>query len=262
MNGQTFWNRFADKYDFIIRKDAAAYRAMYRQMADDLRPDMEVLELATGTGLIALNVAERVRSIEATDFSPAMIAEAKKKPAPGNVTFSVQDAMALTYAPGRFDAVIISNALHILPDPVLALENIRRVLKEDGLLIAPTYARTGGAVEWVQSALMGLAGFRTYTKWTPETYCAFLADNGFAVLRREVIPASFPLVYTVAKPHPSSPNSAPTSSPSNTRPVRFPALRSRLFIFSSTDFLSRASKGMSRSLKNRSGSASKRAPTP
>lgn len=39
-----------------------------------------------------------------------------------------------------FDAVIISNALHIMPDPGLVLKNIRRVFKPNGLLIAPTFS--------------------------------------------------------------------------------------------------------------------------
>lgn len=39
--------------------------------------------------------------------------------------------------------VIVSNALHILPKPEKALTEIRRVLKEDGVLIAPTFTHAG-----------------------------------------------------------------------------------------------------------------------
>jgi ubiquinone/menaquinone biosynthesis C-methylase UbiE len=200
-DNKSFWNRFAGLYDFIIKKDANAYQEMYRLMAEDLRPNMEVLELATGPGVIALNIAEYVRSVEATDFSPAMIAAAKKKTAPKNVTFSVQDATALTYEPGRFDAVIVSNALHIMPNPELALTNIRRILKPDGILIAPIFTRTNSIKERLRTTLMGAAGFRTYTKWTPDSYCAFLEQNGFHCIRRKTIPASFPLVYVAAGPN-------------------------------------------------------------
>ncbi|MCR5024844.1 MAG: class I SAM-dependent methyltransferase [Lachnospiraceae bacterium] len=38
-----------------------------------------------------------------------------------------------------FDAVIISNALHIIPDPEKALSEINRVPKKDGILIAPNF---------------------------------------------------------------------------------------------------------------------------
>jgi ubiquinone/menaquinone biosynthesis C-methylase UbiE len=200
-DNKSFWNRFAGLYDKIIRKDADAYRRMYRLMSEDLRPDMEVLELATGTGVIALNIAGYVRTIEATDFSPEMIANAKKKPTPGNVTFSIQNAVELDYEPECFDAVIISNALHIMPNPELALSHIRRVLKPDGILLAPTFARTNSIKERLRTTLMGAAGFHTYSKWTPDTYPAFLERNGFHCIRCETISASFPLVYVVASPN-------------------------------------------------------------
>ena len=136
-----FWNRYAKLYDFeISRFSGKAYKEMYRLMAASLSVDMDLLEVATGTGLIAVNVASCVRRVEATDFSPKMIEKAKKKNAPGNVNFSVEDATALSFGDNVFDAVIISNALHIMPDPVKAISNIWRVLKPNGLLIAPTYS--------------------------------------------------------------------------------------------------------------------------
>lgn len=69
-----------------------------------------------------------------------MIETAKKKIAPSNVKFSIEDAAALSFANASFDAVIISNALHIMPDPEAALVSIRRVLQSGGLLIAPIFA--------------------------------------------------------------------------------------------------------------------------
>jgi ubiquinone/menaquinone biosynthesis C-methylase UbiE len=48
-----FWGRYARVYDFEINRfNKAAYQRMYQMMAAALTPDMEVLELATGTGLI------------------------------------------------------------------------------------------------------------------------------------------------------------------------------------------------------------------
>ncbi|MPM84649.1 Ubiquinone/menaquinone biosynthesis C-methyltransferase UbiE [bioreactor metagenome] len=78
---------------------------MYRLISEALTKDMKVLEIATGTGLIAVNVANSVESIIATDFSPKMIETAKKKGAPDNVHFSVEDATALSFPDHIFDAV-------------------------------------------------------------------------------------------------------------------------------------------------------------
>ena len=41
--------------------------------------------------------------------------------------------------------VIVSNALHIVPQPEKALAEIRRVLKDDGVLIAPTFTHAGNS---------------------------------------------------------------------------------------------------------------------
>jgi ubiquinone/menaquinone biosynthesis C-methylase UbiE len=173
---------------------------MYNLMSEVLRADMRVLEVATGTGLIALGIAKFVRQVEATDFSPKMIETAKKKIAPPNVKFSIEDATALSFADDSFDAVIISNALHIMPDPEAALVSIRRVLKPGGLLIAPTFSH--GHLKnstWnLNAKILKLIGFETYSKWTPEEYARFIEKNGFSVGRRKVLRAAFPLVYLEA----------------------------------------------------------------
>ena len=60
-----------------------------------------------------------------------MIAEAKRDNHSAKLHFSVQDMFRLPYADKSFDVVIVSNALHIVPQPEKALQEIKRVLKED-----------------------------------------------------------------------------------------------------------------------------------
>ena len=50
-----------------------------------------------------------------------------------------RDTCKLRYADDSFDVVIIANALHIIPEPERALAEMRRVLKKDGILIAPNF---------------------------------------------------------------------------------------------------------------------------
>ena len=200
-DNKRFWNRYARLYDVEINLfSKSAYQQMYTMMLDALTPDMEVVEVATGTGLIACHIAGGVRHVTATDFSENMIRTAKEKHAPANVSFCVEDAIALSFADNSFDAAIISNALHIMPDPTQALSEIRRVLKPSGLLIAPTFSqphteKSGG----FNISIMRLAGFRIYSQWTPEEYVAFISSNGFHVTRSQVLKAAFPLVYLEAR---------------------------------------------------------------
>ena len=132
---KNFWDRNARIYNRFMRKDHAAYEKMYALIRPVVKAKT-VLELATGTGLIAKHIVNAAAHIEATDASAEMIAEAKRDNRSAKLHFSVQDMFCLPYADGSFDAVIVSNALHIVPQPEKALREIGRVLKDDGVLIA------------------------------------------------------------------------------------------------------------------------------
>lgn len=203
-DNKNFWNRYAKIYDIEIHRfNSSAYSEMYRLMSAVLTKEMRVLEIATGTGLIAINIAESVQSVEATDFSPKMIEAAMKKNIPDNVHFSVEDASALSFAAQTFDAVIISNALHIMPDPELVLKNIKRVLKPNGILIAPTFSHghLNNSTWNLNAFVLKIIGFETYSKWKPEEYVSFISENGFSIKKWKVLRAAFPLVYLEAKLH-------------------------------------------------------------
>lgn len=161
---------------------------------------MNVLELACGTGQLSYPLSGRVRLWEATDFSDAMIVEAKKRNTSRRLHFSVQDATALPYAPESFDAVVISNALHIMPHPEKALSEIWRVLKPGGLLFAPTFVHGEGSGLRLRVKLMELAGFHTYHKWNAEEFAAFISGHGFEVIHQETLGGSVaPLSYLAAR---------------------------------------------------------------
>jgi len=192
---KTFWDRNAGRYDRFMRKDRAAYDEMYELIRPIVR-HKTVLELATGTGLIAKHVVNAAAHIEATDASAEMIAEAKRDNRSAKLHFSVQDMFRLPYVEESFDVVIVSNALHIVPQPEKALAEIRRVLKDDGVLIAPTFTHAGNSFSGkVRAFFMKLVGFPLHSRWTSEEYLRFLRQNGWAVRKSAVLKASFPLTY-------------------------------------------------------------------
>ena len=190
-----FWDKNAGRYDRFMRKDRAAYDEMYELIRPEVKAKT-VLELATGTGLIAKNIVNAAAHIEATDASPEMIAEAKRDNRSAKLHFSVQDMFRLPYVVESFDVVIVSNALHIVPQPEKALAEIRRVLKDGGVLIAPTFTHAGNSFSgMVKAFFMKLAGFPLHSRWTNEEYLRFLRQNGWAVRKSAVLKASFPLTY-------------------------------------------------------------------
>ena len=192
---ENFWDRNAARYDRFMRKDRAAYDEMYELIRPIVR-HKTVLELATGTGLIAKHIVNAAAHIEATDASAEMIAEAKRDNRSAKLYFSVQDMFCLPYAEESFDVVIVSNALHIVPQPEKTLAEIRRVLKDDGVLIAPTFTHAENSIfGMIRAFFMRLAGFPLRSKWTSAEYLRFLRQNGWAVRKSAILKASFPLTY-------------------------------------------------------------------
>ena len=192
---KNFWDKNAGRYDRFMRKDRTAYEEMYELIRPVVKAKT-VLELATGTGLIAKHIVNAAAHIEATDASAEMIAEAKRDNRSAKLHFSVQDMFCLPYVEESFDVVIVSNALHIVPQPEKALQEIKRVMKDDGVFIAPTFTHAGNSFSGkVRAFFMQLAGFPLHSRWTSEEYLRFLRQNGWAVRKSAVLKASFPLPY-------------------------------------------------------------------
>ena len=192
---KNFWDRNAGLYDRFMRKDREVYEKMYELIRPVVK-DKTVLELAAGTGLIARHIVNAAAHIEATDASLEMIIEARRGNCSAKLHFSVQDMFSLPYAGNSFDVVIVSNALHIVPQPEKSLREIKRVLKDDGVLIAPTFTHAENSLRGrIKAYFMRLAGFPLHSRWTSEEYLSFLRQNGWRVRKSAVLKASFPLTY-------------------------------------------------------------------
>ena len=182
-----------------MRADIRIYQFMYDRIPQMVR-DKEVLEIATGPGLLAKHVAPSAKRMTATDYSEGMIAEARKGDCPPNLTFEVADGTALPYEADSFDAVIISNALHIIPEPEKALNEIDRVLKKDGILIAPNFVNhKGGLGSRIWSGILKIAGIRFEHQWSGQEYLDWLDRHGWQVTFSREMAARISMMYTECK---------------------------------------------------------------
>lgn len=196
------WDRYAPIYERAMRADRAAYAAMYERIPAVIR-NQTVLEIASGPGVLAKHVAHAAKRMIGTDYSEGMIQVARRGDCPEQLTFEVADATCLPYADDAFDVVIIANALHVMPDPEAALSEITRVLRPDGILIAPNFVghRTGVASR-IWSGLLKLAGIRFEHQWTADAYVRFLSDHGWTAVYDQLLSARIGLLYVecVRKP--------------------------------------------------------------
>lgn len=201
-DNKKFWSKVAWIYEKFTRGGKAANRAyceMENSICNCLMADMKVIELAAGPGIMSAKIASACESLEITDFSPEMLEKARKRNIVGNVTFAVADATNLLYQDQSFDAVIIANALHIMPCPKKVLKEIQRVLKSDGLLIAPTFTRENKKSKLIEF-IMEAVGFKTYSRWTHSSYVQFMREQGFIIVEKKIILGhNFPISFIVCK---------------------------------------------------------------
>ncbi len=190
------WDLYAPIYEKAMRSDRKVYEYMYDRIPQVI-VGKEVLEIATGPGLLAKHVAHAAKSMIATDYSDGMIAEAKKGEYPANLTFETADAVALPYADNSFGAVVIANALHIMTKPEKALSEIDRVLKPGGILIAPNFVEHKSTfISRVWSGILKIAGISFDHQWTAEEYKRFLEKNGWKITHSKEMQARIAIIYT------------------------------------------------------------------
>lgn len=189
------WDLYAPIYKKAMRSDYKAYKLMYERIPRVIR-GKEVLEIATGPGLLAKHVAYAAKKMIATDYSEGMIAEAKKGEYPDNLTFEVADAHQLPFDDNSFDVVLIANALHVMPEPEKALQEIDRVLKKTGILIAPNFINhKEGFISKIWSGILKAAGIKFEHQWTRNEYKEFLEKNGWKVKNCKEMKARIPIAY-------------------------------------------------------------------
>jgi phosphatidylethanolamine/phosphatidyl-N-methylethanolamine N-methyltransferase len=197
-----FWDKFANVYDsFINVIFSKTYKIILYNLDSDLNTTNKVLDIGTGTGIIPFSISSKVSSITAIDISPEMIQTARQKLENSNIKnidFQVQDSYSLTFPDKSFDRVIASNLLHLLFEPEKPINEIKRVLKDNGTFIAPTLCVGENSKSRIISGIIGaLSGFKVVNKWSIHEFKNMLTNNGFTINRIVIADGRFPLAYIV-----------------------------------------------------------------
>jgi demethylmenaquinone methyltransferase / 2-methoxy-6-polyprenyl-1,4-benzoquinol methylase len=133
---KAMFDRIARVYDRMNSVMTAGMHHRWRERAADLAevgPGSTALDVATGTGDLAIELARRGAEVTGSDFAPAMLELARRK-APG-LTFEEGDALRLAYATDSFDAATVGFGARNFSDLDLGLREMTRVTKPGGRVV-------------------------------------------------------------------------------------------------------------------------------
>lgn len=101
-----------------------------------LFPQAVAVDVGAGTGFIAQGLAPRVAQVHVVDYSPEMLAVARRNLAEySNVEFHLANGATLPLSDSSADAVLANMYLHHAPDPQVAIREMTRLLKPGGRLV-------------------------------------------------------------------------------------------------------------------------------
>jgi demethylmenaquinone methyltransferase / 2-methoxy-6-polyprenyl-1,4-benzoquinol methylase len=190
---KAMFDRIAGPYDLMNSVMTAGLHHHWRTRAVDLAgigPGSRVLDVATGTGDLAIEVAGRVApggSVVGCDFSDGMLARARAK-AP-EITFEWGDALALDYPDDEFDAATVGFGARNFGDLDRGLAEMARVVRPGGRVVileitTPTRPPLSGFFRvWfdrIVPALGRLAGDSDAYNYLPNSVKRFPAADALA----------------------------------------------------------------------------------
>ena len=143
---QDMFDRVAPRYDIanaILSFGSDQHWRRVAVRAVDPQPAERILDVATGTGLLARELDRAGADAVALDFSWNMLAAGKRserRTGQRPLAWLNGDGTALPFADDSFDAVTISFGLRNLPDPRAGLREFARVTKPGGRVVVMEFS--------------------------------------------------------------------------------------------------------------------------
>jgi SAM-dependent methyltransferase len=137
----------AGAYEPIVEITTEIHEALVAAL--DGRPGQGWLDIATGTGAVALRAARTGAEVTGVDLAPALIQTARRNAAAQglNIRFETGDAEALPYQDASFDIVSSAIGTQFAPDHRAVARELGRVCRPGGRLGLACWTPTGGVAE-------------------------------------------------------------------------------------------------------------------
>lgn len=190
MEKEVYWSRFAgdfekrDNYVVGKRNIEAIQTVLFEQAIGG-----KVLELGCGNGTYSRVLARAADHVFAIDWSDEMVSVSHERlKSLKNITVEKQNCFNLPYPDSDFDAVVMVNLLHVIPEPEKAIEESKRVLRANGDIIVISFTMEGLGMLSILGMIYRY--LRTYGKppktaqsLTLDAATAMIETNGFKILQ-------------------------------------------------------------------------------
>ena len=162
----------SERYDLMNDLMSGGLHRLWKRFAVEqagLRPGQSALDLAGGSGDLALQFARRVGDsgyVILADINAAMLSRGRARlidaGVAGNLAVAQLDAEKLPFAGASFDRVAIAFGLRNVTDKEKALESMQRVLKPGGKLLILEFSRPKDAIQpvydWYSFSILPVLG--------------------------------------------------------------------------------------------------------
>ena len=136
---KSLFNRVAEHYDLLnTLLSFGTDKSWRRRLAEEIRSSNLVLDIATGTGEVAIEVVKRWNGCYAIGVDPSKqmldLAQAKLRVAGVKKKITLVEGVAesLPFTAGTFDAITIAFGIRNTVDPLTSLKEMNRVIKPGG----------------------------------------------------------------------------------------------------------------------------------
>jgi demethylmenaquinone methyltransferase/2-methoxy-6-polyprenyl-1,4-benzoquinol methylase len=212
---RSMFGRVARHYDLANHLLSGGLDFWWRHRASEMvrqwRPS-RVLDLATGSGDLALTIARKLPEAKITgaDFCPEMLAVARRK---GLTNTVVADALELPFAEASFDVVTVAFGLRNMADWGAALAEMARVLTPGGHVLVLDFSLPRGGwrplyraylhycLPWLARAITGQKAAYDYLGASIEKFpsgqemCALLGASGFQNTQAQPLSRGIVTIY-------------------------------------------------------------------
>lgn len=186
----------------VVAKSVAASGAEFIQRLG-IAAGSRVLDIATGTGNLAVPLAHAGCIVTGVDIAPNLLVQARERAAADGLTiqFDEGDAEALPYPDASFDAVVTMFGAMFAPRPEVVVAEMARVLKPGGLLAMANWnpaGFTGKMFKLGSKHVPPPPGVPPPVLWGDESTVRERLAKDFKDIRTEIVPIDFDLPFDAA----------------------------------------------------------------